>query len=736
MTFLNGLLAGFAALGAVPVIIHLLNRRRFKIVTWAAMDFLLATIEKNSRRVQFRDLILMLLRVGTIVFLALALARPTLTPDSISFMGSQGASSAVIVLDNSLSMDLQSGGESRFAIAKRKARALVENLPKGSKAAFILLSDVAIEEVPKPSQDLAFVADQIAQATISDGGTDIQHGVAAAWRILADNPAAGREIHLVSDMQAGAWPSHEDAAWSRLQDDMRNASPPVSLYLTTVDDGRRDNLGVVEFHPDDELVTTESNVTFTATLRNHGPSPMSNVPVELLVGGPRDERLRKVAGLVLDEVSGTREVHLETRFTEGGEHRIQVQAGIDPLLADNRRHLAIDVLDSLRVLLVDGDPGRHRDPFGGDTGFLASALSPEEENVDDRAAILTEVTTVPGLRDKNLRDYHAVVLANVGDLPPGVIEGLKTLVKTDGKGLLIFLGDQVRAEHYNNLLYDEAGLLPGTLDRLIVAEDNEEFGLAVDDLSHPVVNFFMHPETRRYLSQPRFRKAFSIAMPDSEGSDAGQEKESHVVARFVGGDVAIAERKAGRGTVLLFASSANRDWNDLPLYPAYLMLVRRATQHVTLGPKASRTVQTNAPITLTLGAKEAGQQMTLNDPESERHEVTALLSNDGHTATVSYNDTDDAGFYSIARSDAPGRMTWFAVNTPRRESDLSSYDEKELRDLYPNLTFQWIERDSAIDDVIAEKRVGKEIWPWLFALAACCLLAEWLLAMFWAPKEV
>ena len=67
MGFLNALLAGFAALAAVPIIIHLLNQRRFKVVVWAAMDFLLATIEKNSRRLQLQDLILMMLKVSMIL---------------------------------------------------------------------------------------------------------------------------------------------------------------------------------------------------------------------------------------------------------------------------------------------------------------------------------------------------------------------------------------------------------------------------------------------------------------------------------------------------------------------------------------------------------------------------------------------------------------------------------------------------------------------------------------------
>src|SRR5258708_20879281 len=103
MSFLNLFLAGFAVLGAVPIIIHLLNQRRFKVVVWAAMEFLLATIEKNSRRLQLRDLILMLLRTFAVVFLALALARPTISPGGLSFLGQHGETAPGIRPRNTLS---------------------------------------------------------------------------------------------------------------------------------------------------------------------------------------------------------------------------------------------------------------------------------------------------------------------------------------------------------------------------------------------------------------------------------------------------------------------------------------------------------------------------------------------------------------------------------------------------------------------------------------------------------
>src|SRR5436190_22312964 len=110
--FLHSLLLYGTALGAVPIIIHLLNKRRFRPVTWAAMEFLMNAIQKNARRLQLRDIILMLIRAAAVVCLALALSRPAVSAKG--FLGSGMKTGAVILLDNSLSMDYNNGRETRI----------------------------------------------------------------------------------------------------------------------------------------------------------------------------------------------------------------------------------------------------------------------------------------------------------------------------------------------------------------------------------------------------------------------------------------------------------------------------------------------------------------------------------------------------------------------------------------------------------------------------------------------
>src|SRR5436305_12182654 len=105
MTFLSPLLIWGTLLGAIPIIIHLLNRRRFRRVERAPMRYLRLTIQRNRRRIQLEELLLLLMRVAALVLLFFFLARPVLNPTGLErWLGSGGRSSQVVVVDDSVSM--------------------------------------------------------------------------------------------------------------------------------------------------------------------------------------------------------------------------------------------------------------------------------------------------------------------------------------------------------------------------------------------------------------------------------------------------------------------------------------------------------------------------------------------------------------------------------------------------------------------------------------------------------
>ncbi|HEY8668554.1 MAG TPA: BatA domain-containing protein, partial [Tepidisphaeraceae bacterium] len=153
MAFLNPfMLLGIAAV-SVPIVIHLLNKRKFERVVWAAMRFLRISVEQNQRRIKIEDILLLILRCVLLALLALALARPALRGANAGIFG-QAKVTAVVVIDNSYSMSQSDGVMSRMDRAKKAAEQVLDTLPAGSSTAVLLASDVVKGAIPEPTFDL------------------------------------------------------------------------------------------------------------------------------------------------------------------------------------------------------------------------------------------------------------------------------------------------------------------------------------------------------------------------------------------------------------------------------------------------------------------------------------------------------------------------------------------------------------------------------------------------------
>src|SRR4051794_14648906 len=129
MSFFAPIFLPLLALASVPIIIHLLNRRRFQIVEWAPMKYLKLTIKTNRRRLRIEQILLLILRTLVIVFLFLAVSRPVLSQGSGGgLLSSHARTSRFIVIDDSLSMGYQQDRRSAFDNAKDAASQVLHTI--------------------------------------------------------------------------------------------------------------------------------------------------------------------------------------------------------------------------------------------------------------------------------------------------------------------------------------------------------------------------------------------------------------------------------------------------------------------------------------------------------------------------------------------------------------------------------------------------------------------------------
>ena len=136
MTFLTPwMLAGVIAAG-IPVAIHLFFRSRYRRVPWAAMKFLLTSIEQTSRRLRFQELLLLLLRMLVLILLAIAFTRPVST--IVRGSGRGDSVDAIFIIDNSFSMaGNDNDAKTRLDRAREEALKIIDELPSHSSVQVI-----------------------------------------------------------------------------------------------------------------------------------------------------------------------------------------------------------------------------------------------------------------------------------------------------------------------------------------------------------------------------------------------------------------------------------------------------------------------------------------------------------------------------------------------------------------------------------------------------------------------
>src|SRR2546423_8673983 len=185
----------WAGLGlvSIPIIIHLLNRRRYKVVNWAAMEFLLRAMRKNRRRLRFEQWMLLATRCLLVFLLGLALARP-LGCENASVAGIGGRTGLnVFVIDNSYSMAYQagrpSGARTHLEQARKIARALIERLNSGGESVAIITAGRPAAALPgfeKPSYNLTAAASAVERVEQTYGSTDLLGALQMAIRVAQE----------------------------------------------------------------------------------------------------------------------------------------------------------------------------------------------------------------------------------------------------------------------------------------------------------------------------------------------------------------------------------------------------------------------------------------------------------------------------------------------------------------------------------------------------------------------
>ena len=720
---------GIAA-ASLPILIHLLNRRKYREMRWAAMRFLIAALQKNQRRVKIEQWLLLAVRTLVILLAVGAMAKPFLESLGAVVLPGQ-RTHRVIVLDGSMSMAFVSGDQPRFDQAKLLAGQLVRDARRGD-----VLSVVMMGEPPRvvvgdasPSANGSEVVKEIEALRRPDGATDLVASFEAVDRVLGVSTIPRKEVIFITDLQTASWRQGGGDKGPNSAEALKRAVGKLEarqVVSVVIDLGKAggENRAVVDLRLDAPLVTAGGPAPkVIATVHNFGAATAHDVRARLSIDGQVGPD-QSVAEIKAGE-EGT--FAFLPGFTSAGDHLVEVRIDDDALPTDNKRALVVSVRDALNVLLVDGSP--KPEPFAGETDYLAQALSPDEKSSDPAAggstnggstvAIKTEVVNESQLSARDLSAFDAVVLCNVAEFKSAEVSALDAFLKQGG-GVVVFGGDAVVADSYNQMLYKNGeGILPASVEATIGDARSKQGAFEFDarDFKHPIVNPFQGAPANVIagLTGAKTWQYAKLKIP-SDG-----KTQAKVALYFNSGDPAIIEAPRFRGRVIQVATSADVGWTTWPLHQSYPPIMEQIVLEAASGRLSERNVRVGQPLDRALPALAGGANVEVIRPDDAR--VAAKLQPGADVSLFHFEDTDLAGLYRAKFAAPLGTESLFAANPDPSESDPAKLDRAALAEAVPGWKFSYLTNWKDLSQsATSVGRRGELHRPLLYALLAMLLV--------------
>ena len=623
MSFIAPLFFIALAALAIPVLIHLIQREKKQVIRFPSLMFVQRVPYKSIQRRRVHNWLLLLVRLAALTLIVLAFTRPFFEREDLGTATGGGAREVVVLLDQSYSI----GYADRWERAQAAATEAINGLGPGDRGSVVLFSsgaEIALRSGAAGERERLIAAVEAAEPTA--GATRFAPALKVAGSILADSPLPRREAILVSDFQRGGWRGEE------------GASLPDGATLTPVliaGGAEAPNVAVTAVSLARSTFSNQERVVATAVVANRGTQSLTGGQLALEIGGRpiQTERLDVEAG-------SSASVAFEPFTLAASDMRGSVRAGADALVADNVFNFVVSPAQPVRVVVVD------RGGTGSAALYLTRALA-----IGDAPRFETTVRQPDAVSDNDLSGASIVVLNDVA-VPAALGRRLERFIDAGG-GLFVALGPRATWPQ-------GVDLLPAALQERVDRTRGDAARIGALEYGHPVFEPFRAPRSGDFAAARIYGYRAVAPVPSAQ-----------VLARFDAGAPALLEGQSGTGRVLLWTSTLDLAWSDLPLKPVYLPFVHRAVRHLSAYTEAVPWLTVGQVLDASLGetasrpggavaVTPSGRRVPMDEEGSDVLELT------------------EQGFYELRTGTGESVTAVVASNVDSAESDLTVMDPKEI----------------------------------------------------------
>jgi len=607
-----GLLVAGAIAVALPILIHLLFRRRKRPVPWAAMSILREAIRRTERRRRIERWVLLALRCLLVACVAAAVAEPLWRGADAATAGSARAIDAVIVLDDGVAQQCVSDGLSGFARAQANALSTLDSLSANDRAALVLAGSTDAgprRAVWPPTSDLDRVRDAVRAAAV----TALPTRMADALRMSAvqDPDARGdalprrRLIAVCSDHRAGSWSDADGMDQAAAAGDPTDALAVVTEPTA----GDPENASIVAVAPLPRSPSTpEGAQALRVSMSRSATSAAARTTGQDIVVDAGVATVRATVpwaeGQRESSVDASLQLPSRLDASSGTGHALTVSTvDSDAQPADNVRHAVIDASDALTVVIIDqaGDGAASGDAIEGDRGarWIERALRPVED-----ADVRVEMVDPASVNPKTLRDADAAVALRPDLLDDGATRALAEFARAGGVVVLFPPAARMASVWADRML--AACGMPWTASRE-PRDEAEGISLASEQPASALLSQ-LAPELRDLSAPVVVSRRHTIEMRPASGEALLTMRDGTALA---------ASAPVGRGVLVVVAVAPEVSWSSMPVKPIMVPFMQEVIRQGAAIASSARSVRTGSVrIEPPSAAFGGGQLMMLDGSQS------------------------------------------------------------------------------------------------------------------------
>ncbi len=685
--FLNPSILLALAAAAIPLIIHLLSRRNIKRVPFSTIQFLKRLERKQMRTFRLRQWLLLLLRTLIIMSLVLAFARPTLKSGHGGFFRDRSPIAAVILLDNSLSLNEVYLTGSLLKELRQRFVELKTVFREGDRISLIQTTrpEVILARDEPFSEELwDRVLKRIQPNYLkSDMVPAIQRAV--AW--LKTSPFANKEMYLLSDMQRTAFPDNLSEAVDLAED------AGIRLIVLPIVHRPSENLALDSVAVVTQLVERNQPIRIQAYVSNPGSEKHLTSLVSVVLNGKRVAQTKVTVAPGGREGTSFRLTLSETGFVQG-----YVELESDALLEDNRRFFHFYVPAAINVLHI----------VGSDTlpSFVPWILKPAL----DKQVFAYQRETFSRWSSVNFLDFDFIVVEGVQNFPETFLSRLTGFVNRGG-GLLLIPSASASLRHL------QAAFARFTIGRVVEpwgTPGSQENFLTLRRLrwQHPIFEGLFEK------TPPRLNPIEVYA-----GLRVLPSPKALVLIRAGDRIPFLILKPVRRGLVYVLTTPLQQSYTLLPFKGLVIPLFYRMIYYSALyrhGP--ARTLLCGQPFQAAFAHLSAPFNFSVVDPAGNPVQLNTVVK--GDQVVLQFQDTFLPGNYRVYHNN--NVLTLFSVNVDPGESYFTPLEESELAKLFPAPLV--LSSETPIAQQIHYLRFGKELWKYGLLLALVLLFLEMIIA--------